>query len=107
MRALVLVVVVALAIIGALLHPLSLLLGLLPFDSKGVLSFLNEAKLIIADVLGWALVGLLAVMLLLVIKSRLAPRESKGGRRPSGDLKSTRMAVGIIAYNEAGAISDL
>ena len=107
MRAVVLVLVVGLAIVGALLHPLSLVLGFLPFDSRGVLNFIDEAKLVIADILGWALVALLALMLMLVVKSRLAPQAAKGGRRPGGDLKSTRMAVGIIAYNEAGAISDL
>lgn len=107
MRAFAVLLVVALAIVGALLHPLSLLLGLLPFDSRGLVTFLNETKLVIADVLGWAVVVLLALMLALVIKGRLSPGTSSGARRPTSTLTSTRMAVGIIAYNEAGAIGDL
>jgi dolichol-phosphate mannosyltransferase len=107
MRALLALAVVALAVIGALLHPLALLLGLLPFDPQGLVAFLNSAKLLIADVLGWAVVALLIVMLALVIRGRLAPRRSNGSRRPNGPLPSKRMAVGIIAYNEEGAIGQL
>jgi hypothetical protein len=106
MRAIVVVVVVTLAIIGALLHPLSLLLGLLPGNLRGLLLYLDDLKLLIADVLGWALLALLLLMLALVVKSRLFPRTSIGARRPTGELKSTRMAVGIVAYNEAGAIGE-
>jgi hypothetical protein len=106
MRALVVLIVVALAILGALLHPLTLLLGILPFDSSGVIAFLDAAKLIIADILGWAVLGLVAVMLALVIKGRVAPRAIPA---PSPDLcgRPSRMAVGIIAYNESEAIAGL
>src|SRR5439155_18046521 len=107
MRAVVVVVVILLAIIGELIHPLSLLLGVTPFDSRGIILFLNEAKSVIADVLGWAIVGLLALMLALVIRGRLLPRGSSGSRRPVTTLDSTKMAVSIIAFNEAGAIGDL
>jgi hypothetical protein len=107
MRALVVLAIVALGIVGALLHPLSLLLGALPFDTHAVLTLLNFTKELIADVLGWAVVGLLVLMLVLVIEHRLLPRKANGVRRPAGNLTSTKMAVGIIAYNEAGAIGDL
>src|SRR2546423_4809484 len=107
MRAFLALAVVALAIIGALLHPLAILLSLLPFDPQVVVSFLNETKSLIADILGWAVIALLAVMLALVIRGRMAPRHSNGSRRPQGVLPSRRMSVGIIAYNEAGAIGQL
>lgn len=106
MRALVALIVVALAVLGALLHPLTLALGLLPFDSSGLVAFLTVAKSIIADVLGWAVVALLAVMLVLVIKGRLAPRAIPA-QAPAVTPSPTRMAVGIIAYNEAEAIAGL
>jgi hypothetical protein len=107
MRVLLALAVVALAVIGALLHPLALILAALPFDPRGLVLFLNEIKSVIADVLGWAVVALLIVMLALVIRGRIAPQRSNGSRRPSGDLPSKRMAVGIIAYNEEGAIGQL
>src|SRR5690349_15376086 len=107
MRALIALIVVTLALLGAVVHPLSLLLDVLPFDSSGLQSFLTETKFLVADVLGWAVVALLAVMLALVVRGRLIPHRSNGARRPTSSLPSTRMAVGIIAYNEAEAIGDL
>lgn len=107
MRAVVVLVVVALAVVGGLLHPLSFALSLLPFNTVGLLLFLNAVKLIIADILGWAVVALLILMLVLVVKGRVAPSRSVGARRPAGSLSSTKMAVGIVAYNEAGAIGQL
>src|SRR2546428_2900754 len=107
MRILLVLTVVALAIIGAMLHPLSILLSALPFDSKSLVQFMTLAKGIIADVLGWAVVALLVVMLGLVIRGRLAPHSSNGSRRPETPLTSTKMAIGIIAFNEGGAIADL
>jgi hypothetical protein len=106
MRALVALTVVALAILGALLHPLTLLLGILPFDSSGLIAVLTDAKSIIADILGWAVLALLAVMLALVIKGRLAPRPISV-QAPAVYSGARRMVVGIIAYNEAEAIAGL
>jgi uncharacterized membrane protein YjfL (UPF0719 family) len=107
MRALVALTIVALALLGALLHPLALVLGVLPFDSRGLQSLLTSAKFLIADILGWGVVALIAVMLVLVIKGRLAPRLDNRTLRPNTALPSTRMVIGIIAYNEAGAIREL
>jgi dolichol-phosphate mannosyltransferase len=107
MRALLVLAVVALAIIGALLHPVALLLGLMPFDPDALVQFLDDTKSAIADVLGWAVVALLIVMLAMVIRGRVSPRHSNGARRPESPLRSKSMAVGIIAYNEAGAIGQL
>jgi dolichol-phosphate mannosyltransferase len=107
MRASLVVAIVALAIIGALLHPLALLLAALPFDATGLVAALNATKSVIADILGWAVVGLLVVMLALVIRGRVRPHKTNGTRRPETALRSRRMAVGIIAYNEEGAIGQL
>lgn len=101
------IVVVALAVIGGLLHPLSFVLSVMPFRTSGLLSVLDSLKLIIADVLGWGVVAILAVMLGLVVRDRLAPGRLKGSRRPGSVLASKKTVVGIVAYNEAGAISDL
>ena len=98
--------VVALAVLGALLHPLALLLGALPFDTHGVVALLSTAKNLIADVLGWAVIALLVVMLVMVVKGRMASRALTQGPTDEGFL-GNRMAVGIIAYNEAGAIGQL
>src|SRR5438094_4754583 len=106
MRALVALAVVALAILGALLHPLALVLSWMPFDTRGLQAFLTSTKFVIADILGWAVVALLIMMFVLVIRGRLTPRRggSHGSLSPIG---SVRMTVGIIAYNEAEAIERL
>lgn len=101
------IAVVGLAVVGALLHPLALVLSIMPFDPQWLVGTLNDIKLVIADVLGWAVVGLLIIMLALVIRGRLIPHKASKSRRPQSALRSKRMAVGIIAYNEAGAIGRL
>jgi len=101
-------VVVALAILGALLHPLAFVLGLVPVDTKGLIGVLSDVKTVIADLLAWALVALLAVMLLFVFRGRVRTGKEKKHRRASEQGRSPRsIAVGIIAYNEAEAISDV
>ena len=107
MRAVVVLAVIALAIFGALLHPLALLLGVLPFDSHSVLLVLNGAKSLIADVLGWAVIALLVIMVLMVVRGRLAARPSLPATQAPDHSFGNRIAVGIIAYNEAGAIGQL
>src|SRR5438093_9037978 len=107
MRALLALAVVALAILGALLHPVALLLSVMPFDSSSLQTSLTSIKSMIADVLGWAVVALLVVMLALVINGRLAPHRRGGSHGSLSRIDSTRMTVGIIAYNEAEAISQL
>jgi hypothetical protein len=66
--------VVFIGVVGALLHPLVLLLALAPFDTRGVVSFLGELRSVIADVLGWAVLGLLALMV--VVCDQGPPRSS-------------------------------
>jgi glycosyltransferase involved in cell wall biosynthesis len=105
MRAQLALVVVALAIVGALLHPVALALRLLHLN--GLVDFMDASKSAIADTLAWAVVALLMLMLILVVKGRLYPTSSNGTRRPKGALLSARMAIGIVAFNEAEAIGDL
>ena len=107
MRAVAVLAVIALAILGALLHPLALLLGALPFDAHGVVLVLNGTKNLIADVLGWAVIALLVVMLALVVKGRLASRPSLPESQNPDTSIGQRIAVGIVAYNESGAIGQL
>jgi hypothetical protein len=45
-------IVILLAVLGALLHPLALLLSISPFDARGVIRFMEELRSIIADLLG-------------------------------------------------------
>src|ERR1700736_683904 len=107
MRALVVLMVVALAILGALLHPLMRLLAVLPFDSTGLIHFLAQAKNTIADVLGWAVIALLAVMVVLVIRGRLA-RPAPLPPTTAPDAGGAKViAVGITAFDHAGSIADL
>lgn len=101
--------VVALALLGALLHPLAFLLGLMPFDTRGVVSLVSDAKTLIADLLAWALVTLLALMFALVSWGRAKAKKPKGPRsiRSRERELTRRIVVAIIAYNEAEAIYDL
>jgi hypothetical protein len=101
--------VVGLALVGALLHPLAFLLGLLPFDTQGLIGVFSEAKMLIADLLAWALVSLLGLMLFFVLRGRANARKPKGSRpvRQFHREPARRIVVGIIAYNEAEAIYDL
>lgn len=108
MRVGLVLLVVGLAILGALLHPLAFVLGLVPFDTKGLIGVLNEVKMLIADLLAWALVALLAVMLMFVFRGRLRAGKAKEKRGGSQTARSSqRIAVGIVAYNEAEAISEV
>src|SRR5437773_2570359 len=55
---------------GAALHPLALLLGLLPYNEGPVIGFLAEVRSLIADVLGWGVLTLLIVMAAYVVRGR-------------------------------------
>src|SRR2546427_13120119 len=82
-------VVVLVAIVGALLHPLALLLAAVPFESRGLIRFLEELRSLIADALGWGLLTLLAVMVYFVVRGRLLNRKvppALNGGQPVPDL---------------------
>jgi cellulose synthase/poly-beta-1,6-N-acetylglucosamine synthase-like glycosyltransferase len=103
--------VVVLAILGALLHPLAMLLAVLPFGSGPLIDLLVRVREAIADALGWGLVALLVVMSLYVVLGRRKARRpviSSPGARPVGTERPhpPRVAVAITAYNDAAATAE-
>ena len=100
--------VLALAVLGALLHPFALLLGLAPFDTRGVVGFLAELRSLIADLLGWGVLSLLAIMVLYVVRGRLAHGQPSLAPDDFDSVASRRrtdpkVVVAITAYNDAVA----
>ncbi|HXC76402.1 MAG TPA: glycosyltransferase family 2 protein [Candidatus Acidoferrum sp.] len=96
--------VVLLAILGALLHPLALVLALFPFDTAPLVSTLVSIRETIADLLGWGVLTLLVVMVVYVVRGRMSRR------RPRPNLEEVSRApfhpsavVAITAYNDAEA----
>src|ERR1035437_8175821 len=73
-------IVVLLAILGALLHPLALALGLFPFDTAPLISILAGIREGIADLLGWGVLALLAGMVLYVARGRRIQRRPELAR---------------------------
>jgi hypothetical protein len=99
-------IVILLAILGALLHPLALVLGLIPFDTAPLLAKLLVARETIADLLGWGVLALLVVMAVYVARGRLAPNRPGlvGLTHPDDDGRDPLLAVvAITAYNDAEA----
>ena len=98
-------IVVLVALVGALLHPLALLLAIAPFDTGGLIRFLEELRSGIADLLGWGVLSLLAVMVFVVVRGRFAPDPSPaaGEREPAAMAGRPRAVVAITAYDDAEA----
>jgi hypothetical protein len=99
-------IVVLVAIVGAVLHPLALFLAIVPFDTRGVIRFLEEVRSVIADGLAWGLLSLLAVMVFFVVRGRLSPRrasEPLGGEAVS----LPKAVVAITAFNDAVATAEV
>jgi glycosyl transferase family 2 len=92
--------VVFMAILGAFLHPLVMLLAWAPFDTRAVIGFLAEIRSVIADLLGWGVLSLLAVMIVFVIRGRLSRR----GVKPSADLSTADQALSEVAAPQAGVV---
>ena len=116
------VIVLLLALLGALLHPFALLIDASPVEATGLLDFLSTARSFIANFLLWGLFGLLALMTVVIVKGRMlsgksaATWESRGddprfetraraGAGTGTDSLPMKVAVAIVAYNEADAIS--
>jgi len=98
-------IVVLLAVVGAFLHPLAYLLAIAPFDTRSLIRFLEELRSFIADALGWGVLSLVALMVLIVVRSRLA-RHSPHLEVAPGAADTTRRpraVVAITAYNDAAA----
>jgi len=95
--------VVLVAIIGAALHPLAMILSIAPFDTRRLVGFLVEIRALIADFLGWGLLSLLVVMFVYVIlgRNRRAGVPLRVSR--TNTSASPRVVVAITAYNDAGA----
>ena len=103
-RVYVVLFVVAAAVVGAFLHPLALLLAAAPIDTRGVIRFLDEVRSLIADLLGWGVLGLLAIMVLYGLGGRLIKRPIRQTTSPREILPSHPTAVvAITAYNDAEA----
>jgi histidinol-phosphate phosphatase family protein len=104
--------VVLLSLLGAFLHPLALALSLAPMPTHGFVGFLQELRTTIANLLGWALLGLLIAMLAYVVRGRLVDNTSatrlanyfpKPGPMEANQSVQPRVAVAITAYNDAEA----
>jgi len=106
--------VFVLALIGAFLHPISILLRLLNADNPGVETLLLRTKSFIADLLFWGLLSLLTLGALVIIRSRLSGRKApeylvRGSNNlalgKERNLSPMKMAVAITAYDEGAAIA--
>jgi hypothetical protein len=100
--------VVLMAVVGAFLHPLVLLLALAPFNTHAVVSFLGELRSVIADLLGWGVLTLLALMAVFVIRGRMSrPTVQSSASSETGDGKvaasEPKVVVALTAYNDAEA----
>jgi cellulose synthase/poly-beta-1,6-N-acetylglucosamine synthase-like glycosyltransferase len=99
-------IVLVLAALGALLHPLAMVLGVLPLDTAPLIAALVTIRETIADLLGWGFLALLAVMVVYVAWGRLrrptirSDSSTRGEGAEAGDL---RAVVAITAYNDAEA----
>jgi hypothetical protein len=104
-------IVVLAAILGALLHPLALLITLAPFDTRALVGFLVTLREQIADLLGWGVLALLTAMALYVTRGRLHQRPSGQVLGPASSVEGSgnqaplppRAVVAITAYNDAEA----
>ncbi len=103
---------VLLAILGAVLHPLALLMGLAPFDTRPFVAILEAIRTAIANLLGWGLFSLVVIMLAYVIRGRLSePQRDSAMEKWFRDVNShpdfpphrDRVVVVITAYNDAAA----
>jgi len=97
--------VVLAAVLGAFLHPLALLLALAPFDDRALVSFLVDARSLIADLLGWGVLTVLAIMAAYVIAGRRIasrrPLHTTSDSKPAP--RAPRVVVALTAYNDATA----
>jgi len=101
-----------LAIVGAVLHPLALLLSLAPFDTRPFVAILELVRTSIANLLGWGLFSLVLIMLGFVIRGRLIkPKRDFAMEKWFRDVNShtespprkDKVVVVITAYNDAAA----
>jgi hypothetical protein len=101
-------IVVLTAIVGAFLHPLALLIALAPFDTRGLVGFLINVREQIANLLGWGVLGLVAIMVIYIVRGRGVRRRGDSPQRQTDEgsarsARQPRVVVAITAYNDAQA----
>lgn len=99
-------IVILLAVLGALLHPLALVLGLIPFDTAPIIAALLVVRESIADLLGWGVLALLIVMAVYIARGRQLQRRPRPVREYSRSDEAAiepRAVVALTAYNDAEA----
>ena len=97
-RVQVVLLAVVLAVLGATLHPLSLILGLVPFDTHGLGTALTELRTNIANLLGWGLLSLLVVMLAYVVWRRQRRSDGATAQDPgrANAMPGYRAQLGLL-----------
>jgi len=108
------ILVLLLAILGALLSPFALIVGALPVDTSGFLIHVNLAKLYIANFFLWFFLIFGTLMSSIVLASRWMRHRAPRRPAPAGmssrlasTWHPTKIAVAITAYNEAKAIEQV
>jgi hypothetical protein len=102
-------VILVLAVLGALLHPLAMALGVLPVNTAPLIARLVAIRATIADLLGWGVLALLAVMVVYVVQGRRSRPTTRSyalsaqSTGPGLDSGGIRAVVAITAYNDAEA----
>jgi cellulose synthase/poly-beta-1,6-N-acetylglucosamine synthase-like glycosyltransferase len=109
-RALVALTVILLAVLGAVLHPLAFVLSILPVDTRQLVAWLNDARVVIFNLLAWGIVALLVVMVVFTFRGRLVrkvrTRTIVSGERAAAPAESPRIVVAVTAYNDAQATAN-
>lgn len=107
--------VLLVALMGAILNPIALFLIALPFNLGGFLEFLNVVKMFIANFLLWAFFCLVVLMVAGVVRGRWAKKNasriSVQTKRP-GEIEDRadrplKIAVAVTAYNHAQVITSV
>jgi histidinol-phosphate phosphatase family protein len=104
--------VLVLAVLGAFLHPLALVLSATPLDTSRFVAILADLRSTIADLLGWGVLGVLIGMAVYVTWGRLVDRTPHSSLANSFNNSDSavansdfepRVVVAITAYNDAEA----
>jgi dolichol-phosphate mannosyltransferase len=104
--------ILILAVLGAFLHPLALVLSATPLDTSRFVAILADLRSTIADLLGWGVLGVLIGMAVYVAWGRLFDRTAHSSLANSFNNSDPAVAnahfeprtvVAITAYNDAAA----
>lgn len=110
------IVVLFVAIVGAAIHPVALLIDALPVEAGGLLTAMDVARRVVGNLLLWGLLGLFGGMGFMVLRDRLrqrarkdSPSETAIKGRAAGYQRSGphKIAVAITAYNEEESIGQV